>query len=356
MYVPTKIGGACPRKNDYEAPNVQVIYSGDFRQLDRVMYHRKRRLILSGINRKVPLENTQLVHAHFLFSAGGVALELKRTRGIPYVVAVRNTDVNVFFKYAFHLRAFGFEILREASAIVFLSPAYRNEFFRRYPSEQSLRSKSLVLPNGIDDFWHENRYTRPPFDGEKTEINFTYVGAFTRNKNVVTTLKVIMELKRRGYQPHITLVGDGPDAPRIHRVVAAMGPAATIIPWTESRQQLLDVYRRSDMFLMPSFTETFGLVYAEAMSQGLPVVYSRGQGIDGYFPDGTVGYACNPHDVGDIADKIEAIIRNYDHVSGMCTECTDMFSWSRIASQYESLYQSILTEPVTKSILRIRGG
>ena len=41
---------------------------------------------------------------------------------------------------------------------------------------------------------------------------------------------------------------------------------------------------------MPSRYETFGLVYGEAMSQGLPIIYSKGQGVDGYFKEGTVGY------------------------------------------------------------------
>lgn len=355
MYVPVRIDGEVSKKHHYESENVQVIYSRDFHQLDRFLYHHKRRLIYRGIERQVPLTEVQLVHAHYLFSAGGVALELKRTHGIPYIVAVRNTDLNVFFKYALHLRRFGLDILREASAVVFLSPAYRDQLFKHYlPLElsQPLSSKSIVLPNGINDFWLQNTYERPSRIRDRTDIRFAYVGAFTRNKNIETTLKVVLEMKRRGYKPRITLVGNGPDARRIHRLVGEMGPMATILPWTDSQQQLLKVYRESDIFLMPSRTETFGLVYIEAMSQGLPVIYSRGQGIDGYFSDGVVGYSCAPLNVHQIADKVEAIIRNYDEISASCTKSAVMFSWDRIASHYERLYQSIVPCDSATSVTR----
>ena len=55
---------------------------------------------------------------------------------------------------------------------------------------------------------------------------------------------------------------------------------------------------------MPSFPETFGLVYVEAMSQGLPIIYTKGQGIDGYFEDGKVGYPVNTKDSNDIVKKL----------------------------------------------------
>ena len=57
------------------------------------------------------------------------------------------------------------------------------------------------------------------------------------------------------------------------------------------KEELIKLYRDSHIFTMPSITESFGLVYAEAMTQALPVVYTKGQGFDGQFPDGEVGYS-----------------------------------------------------------------
>jgi glycosyltransferase involved in cell wall biosynthesis len=100
---------------------------------------------------------------------------------------------------------------------------------------------------------------------------------------------------------------------------------------------------------MPSFHETFGLVYIEAMTQGLPVLYTRGEGIDGYFEQGQVGYCVDPHDVNDIADKIELTLSDYDSISRHCFEAVDNFSWHHIARHYESLYSSLDSdEPVER--------
>jgi glycosyltransferase involved in cell wall biosynthesis len=91
---------------------------------------------------------------------------------------------------------------------------------------------------------------------------------------------------------------------------------------------------------MPSFAETFGLVYAEALSQGLPLIYTKGQGIDGYFRDGEVGYAVDPNDPEEIADRISMILRRYLEISNFCTAQAGQFSWERIGNIYKSLYES----------------
>jgi glycosyltransferase involved in cell wall biosynthesis len=57
------------------------------------------------------------------------------------------------------------------------------------------------------------------------------------------------------------------------------------------KEKLLNNYRNSDIFIMPSYNETFGLVYIEAMSQGLPIIYTQNEGVDGYFKEGSVGYS-----------------------------------------------------------------
>ena len=100
--------------------------------------------------------------------------------------------------------------------------------------------------------------------------------------------------------------------------------------------------RQSDIFIMPSHTETFGLVYAEAMSQGLPVLYTKGQGFDGHFPDGTVGYAVNDHDPTDVAEKIKEAVAHYDVLARNAYESSIRFSWDTIADRYKGLYEDIL--------------
>ena len=89
---------------------------------------------------------------------------------------------------------------------------------------------------------------------------------------------------------------------------------------------------------MPSFLETFGRVYAEAMTQGVPVIYTRGQGFDKNFPEGTVGYSVKADDVEEITDAVNKILNNYAEISKNCIENSCIFNWNDIAEQLDKLY------------------
>ena len=99
---------------------------------------------------------------------------------------------------------------------------------------------------------------------------------------------------------------------------------------------------RSDIFVMPSIYETFGIVYIEAMSQGLPLIYTRGQGFDGQFKEGEVGYSVQSDSPSEISERVKAILKNYDYISEKCLSNVDKFSWDRIAGDYKKLYEGIV--------------
>jgi len=82
------------------------------------------------------------------------------------------------------------------------------------------------------------------------------------------------------------------------------------------------------------------LVYAEAMTQGLPVIYSKGQGFDRQFEEGTVGFHVESRNAEEIADRIEDIMTNYETISENCVRLSDRFNWSEIAKEYEEIYKA----------------
>ena len=107
------------------------------------------------------------------------------------------------------------------------------------------------------------------------------------------------------------------------------------------QEKLIEYWRESDIFVMPSHHETFGLTYAEAMSQGLPVLYTAGQGFDGHFPDGTVGYAVSDTDAELLAEKILAVVEHYETLSRNAVALCDRFDWREIAKRYAEIYREI---------------
>lgn len=115
VYVPVRSHAELGVPRMKKTAHTTVYLSKVLQKHHRYLYWQKKARIFADVIDKCRIENVSLIHAHFLFSDGGVAYELFRRFGIPYCVAIRNTDINAFFKYAWHLRHFGAEILRHAS-------------------------------------------------------------------------------------------------------------------------------------------------------------------------------------------------------------------------------------------------
>ncbi|MDO5716095.1 MAG: glycosyltransferase, partial [Tissierellia bacterium] len=110
------------------------------------------------------------------------------------------------------------------------------------------------------------------------------------------------------------------------------------------KKKVLEELQNAHIYFMPSLRETFGLVYVEAMSQGLPIIYTKGQGFDGQFPEGEIGYGVEPDQEQEMIDKIFEIIKNYSEMSRRAVENAKKFNWKDISREYIQLYDKIRRE------------
>lgn len=339
VYVPIRTREEDGVNRNEALNNVRYRFAYILRPRHRLLFRTKIRRAFADLVAHARISDFDVVHAHFLYSDGGLALKLKREFGVPYIVAVRNTDVNAFMRLRPDLRWICHDIIEGASRIVFVTPAY-TEIVRRYVparARSSFDRKVCIVPNGLADFWHRNAGV-PPRNADGT-LKLLYVGDFSRNKNIRNTLRAAALLRQR--RPvTLTLVGGGGDGEREIESLLAGGdyPFVTRVPRITDRERLLAIYREHDIFVMPSFRETFGLVYLEALSQGLPVIYSRGQGVDGYFARGLVGEAVEPSDPADISIKIESLAQRLEQMRAACVEQVRRFSWPEISRTYVGLY------------------
>lgn len=344
VYIPIKKQEHYNEKINNNLRNTNFIYSKIFNDIDRLFYNHKTNKILNDIKNKINLNNINIIHAHTLFSMGGIALKLKREKNIDYIVAVRSTDVNLFFKYIFYLKEIGIQIMKESKKIIFLSPVYRDYILKNFIPinlQKSIFKKSIVIPNGINPLFLKNKYNRPKFYN-KNNIKLIYVGSFLKRKNVHISIAVASKLRTLGYKIKLLIVGGGGGYEyKIRKLAKKNEDITEIYNHIEEKKKILNMYRKSDIFIMPSRNETFGLVYGEAMSQGLPIIYTKGEGVDGYFKDGTVGYSVNPKDINDIVKKIEMIIHNYNEISKNCYNLVENFSWNKITQTYYNIYKSV---------------
>lgn len=328
-------------------PYSNVIVSECFKKWDRLLFYYKQKKIQDTIEKEIKIESVDVIHAYTVFTDGNTALELSKKYKKPYVVAVRDTDVNVFFKYMFYLRKRGVEIIKNAKAVFFLSEAYRDAVVDKYIPEknrESILCKSYIIPNGIDDYWLDNKYYNRNIDQtierirEKKEIRCIFVGGIEPRKNIEQTLKALKKLNCEGWKTTLTVVGKIKDVKTFNSL---NNYREFIYTSQKTREELIKYYRAADIFIMPSHTETFGLVYAEAMSQGLPVIYTRGQGFDRQFEEGLVGYSVSDKDLDELIKRIYAIVSEYKDISKNCTDKVVKFEWNSIVQKYVSIYKGI---------------
>jgi len=343
IYAPVRsmqeIGG-----NQHQAfSSISYHYPYILKPWHRILFRRKVKNSFQFLNENEDLTNYTLTHSHFLYSDGAVSLMIKKQYGIPYVVSVRNADYNAFMKLRPDLKWRRDQILKEAAAIVFLSPAYKEKVLKKLPDKlaDDVLYKSIVQPNGLNEFWFETPLPNKS-NNDKSKIRLLYVGEMKRNKNVFNLVKAAFSLSKE-MDVELTLVGGGGnDERRINKLISQ--PGYSFVQRTgviKDKVKLREIYRSHDVFVMPSRRETFGVVYIEALSQGTPVIHSKGQGIDGYFEDGIISCRVNPDNPTEIEKKILYLFNKSDNVKQKCRDEAKKFSWDNIANKYNQIYSNL---------------
>lgn len=328
-----------------------IIIEECFSSFERLFYFLKQKKILDNIKKHITKENFDLIHAYTLFTDGNVAMHVAEEKGIPYVVAVRGTDMNEFFTYRPYLIGRAIKIMKNASKIFFLSEHFMSVMINRYvPNrlKEQIAKKSVVIPNGIDDFWLKNKYIERNIYStlnriEKRELKVLCVSQIIKDKNIPFIQKNLHLLEKDGWKVSLSVVGRVVEEKEYMRI---LNDNITTYYRPLEKEELIYKYRENDIFILLSHYETFGLVYAEAMSQGLPVLYTRGQGFDGQFKDGIVGFGVSDKDSMDVKEKILTLIDNYAEISHNCLSNSSLFDWNRISIEYHQIYNEIIKKRI----------
>lgn len=330
-------------RNRFESERTDIAYSFVIKPWYKFCYYHKRRMLYQDMKRHISLADVSLIHASTLFSDGGLAYNAHREFGIPYVVAVRSTDVDDFGRLMPHTWPSARRILMAAERIYFISEALRREF-KSLPWVHSLwkkiRDKCILRPNGIDDFWLQHvRREQPRGQG------IIYLGELLHRKNIVRLIEAVQALREESPFADLTLTligkqkGDKPteEAMRLNRDFVVYHEPIYDKP------MLMDYLRRAALFAMPSWDETFGLVYVEALSQNLPILYSRGTGVDGMFGEQRpVGVGVESHSVEQIREALREMLTHPERYSNAQVDFS-RFEWSGIAESYLKDYVEILS-------------
>lgn len=328
--------------HQFDGHHIKFIYSVCIKPWHKYIYQLKQYILYRDLKKQVSFQDIDIIHAPSLFSDGGLAYKAYKDYRIPYVIAVRNTDINSFMKPLMkHTHPYGRKIALHASKIYFISKAEMEEFISSRvfnPIMPLIKDKLVFQPNGIEDFWTENVNTT-----QRDGRSILYIGDFTPNKNVCRIIDAISELRNTEKYSNIrlTIVGGGRDVD--NQVQNKISQNSDIIDFKGKiyeKDILASIMKTCALFVMPSIHETFGLVYIEALSQNLPVIYSKGQGIDGIFDD-SVGIGVNSKSTQEIKDAIIEILDNPTKYSNSSVNFKE-FNWTEIAYNYKNQFKEVL--------------
>src|SRR5690606_36605034 len=175
---------------------------------------------------------------------------------------------------------------------------------------------------------------------DKKVFNLLFIGKFTEGKNVVPLQLAVNELNKEKNIVHLHLIGEGGKAhQKVLEQLELNKDTMTYHGKIFDLSKLKEHFENADIFVMPSKHETFGLVYVEAMLQGLPILYTANEGIDGFYEE-RIGEKVTSSEVEEIKQMLLKLIKNYDSYTIPKQKLIKNHNWKNIALIYQNLYST----------------
>lgn len=193
----------------------------------------------------------------------------------------------------------------------------------------------VFSPNHYNE---EVRYRLTNGHPEKTVLLF--VGRLAPEKQIEQIREVLDAVPNT----HLVIVGDGPYREKLEKIYN--GSSVTFAGYVKGKD-LSEAYCASDIFTFPSAIETFGLVVAEAMAAGLPVVTSRVGGIPELIESGKNGYIFEPNDTQQMIAHVKELAENPDKrktMGQLAHQSVQHLTWPAIMDELIEDYQRIIAE------------
>jgi N-acetyl-alpha-D-glucosaminyl L-malate synthase BshA len=289
--------------------------------------------------------NVQLLHVHYAIphaSAAYMAKQILKKEGIdiPVITTLHGTDITLVGRDKTYSPVVTFS-MNESDAVTAVSKNLRDETYKNFKMEKEIE----VIYNFVDI----KRFDRTPVTAFRqiiapnNERILLHASNFRKVKRVDDVVKVF-EIVNKKIPCKLLFVGDGPERSHIEglcRKIDAHGD----IRFLGRQEQMEDILAISDLFLLPSEYESFGLVALEAMAAGVPVISTNAGGIPEINIDGETGFLS---DVGDVENMSKNIIDIFSdeptflkmkkHALGQAQK----FDISTIVPEYEALYNKVL--------------
>jgi N-acetyl-alpha-D-glucosaminyl L-malate synthase BshA len=290
----------------------------------------------------VKLYKIEVLHVHYAIPhayAGYMAKQMLKDEGIdiPMVTTLHGTDITLVGNHPFYKPAVTFSI-NKSDYVTSVSQSLKDDTLKLF----NIKNEIQVIPNFIE--LNKNEYDSAIPCNRSVMANpderiITHISNFRKVKRIPDIIKIFYKIQKE-IPAKLMMVGDGPEKEKAEKMCRKYGIQDKVIFFGNSNE-IDRILCLTDLFLLPSETESFGLAALEAMACGVPVISSNSGGLPEVNENGVSGYLSDVGEINEMAENALKILKDDSVLAEFkknAFHVAEQFDIKNILPIYEDLY------------------
>ena len=293
----------------------------------------------------VKLHKIEVLHVHYAIPHAYAAYMAKKMLQdqrikLPIVTTLHGTDITLVGSHPFYKSAVEFSI-NHSDCVTSVSESLKQDTLDLF----NIRKEIQVIPNFVDFTKHSNHSEECERGviAQSHERIISHVSNFRPVKRIMDVVKIFEKILNE-IPAKLIMVGEGPDKEKAMEYCAKQGIDDSV-KFIGKSNQVFEVLCYSDLFILPSETESFGLAALEAMMMKVPVISSNTGGLSEVNVEGKTGFLFDVGDIDGMAKKSIELLNNEDLLEQFKTNAQNearKFDLNQIVDRYIAIYQDAL--------------
>ena len=293
----------------------------------------------------VKLHKIEVLHVHYAIPHAYAAYMAKKMLQdqrikLPIVTTLHGTDITLVGSHPFYKSAVEFSI-NHSDCVTSVSESLKQDTLDLF----NIRKEIQVIPNFVDFTKHSNHSEECERGviAQSHERIISHVSNFRPVKRIMDVVKIFEKILNE-IPAKLIMVGEGPDKEKAMEYCAKQGIDDSV-KFIGKSNQVFEVLCYSDLFILPSETESFGLAALEAMMMKVPVISSNTGGLSEVNVEGKTGFLFDVGDINGMAKKSIELLKNDDLLEQFKTNAQNearKFDLNQIVDRYIAIYQDAL--------------
>lgn len=296
----------------------------------------------------VKLYKIELLHVHYAIPhayAGYMAKQMLKDEGInlPMVTTLHGTDITLVGNHPFYKTAVTFSI-NKSDFVTSVSQSLKDDTLKLF----NVKNEIQVIPNFIElgkNTFDPSISGRRSIMASENEKIITHISNFRKVKRIPDVIKIFYKIQQQ-IPAKLMMVGDGPEKAKAEYLCKELGIQDKVIFFGNSNE-IDKILSYSDLFLLPSETESFGLAALEAMAWSVPVISSNSGGLPEVNFNGISGYLSDKGNIDEMAENALKILEDTTTLNKFkenALSVAKQFDIEKILPLYEDLYHKAINK------------